>query len=149
MSFAVFDHDSLIEAMKRVWDKIAPPAMFTAAGNLALQGSENFISAIDMLKWNVTAQEAIHSGIKGPGGENINATHAGNFGYIGSSEIKANTFPGSNNKPVFGNSNNKYEVTGWEQSTDEIRVPAGFTPIRGNNVLYADMLPPSTLYKVA
>lgn len=143
MSFAVFDQDSLLEAMKRIWDKVAPPAMFTPAGNLALQGTENFLNAIDMTNWNMTAQEAISTGIIGPDGSKINATHEGNFGYIGTSAIKATGFPGSNNKPIFGNSDNgSVEIVDWEQSTDEINVPAGFTPIRGGNILYADMLPP-------
>lgn len=143
MVFAVFDQDSLIEAMKRVWDKVAPPAMFTAAGNVAVSGSEDFLNAMDMLRWNITAQEAISSGIVGPDGNNIDASHEGNFGYVGTSSIDANTFPGSNNKPMFGSDNeNKYSVVGFEPSDTKIRVPAGFSPIRGNNVLYADTLPP-------
>lgn len=125
--FAVFDQDSLIDAMKRIWDKIAPPAMFTAAGNVALAGSENFLNAVDMLKWNITAEEAIAQ------------THPGNFGYVGTSEITATTnTPGSNNKPQMTDN----QVTGWTDSTTNIRVPAGFSPIRGQNVLYADTLPP-------
>lgn len=113
--------------MRRVWDKIAPPAMFTAAGNLAKSGSENFLNAIDMLKWNITAEEA------------ITQTQPGNFGYVGTSAITASTnTPGSDNKPVMTDN----EITGWEDSTNNIRVPAGFSPIRGQNVLYADTLPP-------
>jgi hypothetical protein len=34
------------------------------------------------------------------------------------------------------------QVTGWTDSTTDIRVPAGFSPIRGQNFLYADTLPP-------
>lgn len=125
--FAVFDQDSLVDAMKRIWDKIAPPAMFTAAGNVALSGSENFLNAVDMLKWNITAEEAIAQ------------THPGNFGYVGTSEITSTTnTPGSNNKPQITDN----QVTGWTDSTTNIRVPAGFSPIRGQNVLYADTLPP-------
>lgn len=113
--------------MKRVWDSIAPPAMFTAAGNLAEQGSENFLNALDMLRWNITAQEAIQE------------THPGDFGYVGTSAVTAaSNIPGSNNKPQFSGT----DITGWTNSTDQIRVPAGFSPIRGNNVLYADTLPP-------
>lgn len=127
MVFAVFDQDSLTEAMRRVWDKISPTAMFTAAGNIAQHGTENFLNAIDMIKWNITAQEAIQN------------SHPGDFGYSGTSAITATTnTPGSNNKPVFSGT----EIVGWTDSTDKIRVPAGFTPIRGNNVLYADTLPP-------
>lgn len=127
MVFAVFDQDSLTEAMRRVWDKISPPAMFTAAGNLSQRGSENFLNAIDMVRWNVTAQEAMQE------------SHNGDFGYSGTSAVTASTnTPGSNNKPVFDGT----DVVGWTDSSDMIRVPAGFTPIRGNNVLYADTLPP-------
>lgn len=119
----MFDQDSLTEAMKRVWDKIAPPAMFTAAGNVAQYGTENFLNAIDMVRWNITAQEAIQE------------THPGDFGFSGTSSVTASTnTPGSNNKPVF----NGLDVVGWTDSSDKIRVPAGFSPIRGNNVLYAD-----------
>lgn len=125
--FAVFDQDSLMDAMKRIWDKIAPAAMFTAAGNVALSGTENFLNAVDMLKWNITAEEAIAQ------------THPGNFGYIGTSEITATTnTPGSNNKPQITDN----QVTGWTDSTTNIRVPAGFSPIRGQNILYVDTLPP-------
>jgi hypothetical protein len=59
MVFAVFDQDSLVDAMKRIWDKIAPPAMFTAAGNKQISGSENFLNAVDMLKWNITAEKLV------------------------------------------------------------------------------------------
>lgn len=147
LSFAVFDQDSLVEAMKRVWDKVAPPAMFTATGNLTLANSENFLTALDMLKWNVTTQEGIegtNNGLIGALlGTNQKGTHNGNFGYSGDTKIDANTFPGSNNKPVLGKDEfNKYNVVDWEKSDNEIRVPAGFTPIRGGNVLYADTLPP-------
>lgn len=157
----MFDQDSLVEAMKRVWDKIAPPAMFTATGNLTLANTENFLNALDMLKWNVTTQEGItggenqsviggfiNGGITGAintiiNNANNDGTHSGNFGFSGDSKIDANTFPGSNNKPVLGKDEfNKYNVVDWEQSDSEIRVPAGFSPIRGGNVLYADTLPP-------
>lgn len=125
--FAVFDQDSLVDAMKRIWDKIAPAAMFTAAGNVAVSGSENFLNAVDMLKWNITAEEA------------ISQSQPGNFGYTGTSEITASSnTPGSNNKPVMTDN----QVSGWTDSTTNIRVPAGFSPIRGGNILYADTLPP-------
>jgi hypothetical protein len=145
MAFAVFDQDSLVEAMKRVWDKVSPPAMFTAAGNLAMSGSENFMNAIDMLRWNVTAQDAISnpSGYDGPDGNKVTNSLNGNYGYVGTSEITANTFAGSNSKPVLGQDGfDNYNVVDWQDSDSQIRVPAGFTPIRGENVLYADTLPP-------
>lgn len=152
LSFAVFDQDSLVEAMKRIWDQVAPPAMFTATGNLTLANSENFLNALDMLNWNVTTQEGIFGTETSALGDLSNntataaavaGTHSGNFGFSGTSEIKANIFPGSNNKPVLGKDDfNKYSVVDWEDSDSEIRVPAGFSPIRGGNVCYADTLPP-------
>ena len=33
-------------------------------------------------------------------------------------------------------------VDGWANDGDKIYVPAGFSPIRGENVIYADTLPP-------
>lgn len=161
--------------MKRIWDQVAPPAMFTATGNLTLANSENFLNALDMLNWNVTTQEgilgndisvsdsatagAVVGGLIGSTtgtivgaataaaaaavNNAVNGTHDGNFGFSGTSEIRANTLPGSNNKPIFGKDDfNKYNVVGWEDSESEIRVPAGFSPIRGGNVCYADTLPP-------
>ena len=148
LSFAVFDQDCLVEAMKRVWDDIAPPAMFTATGNLTISKTENFLNALDMLKWNVTTREGIfgQEGDAVYGGVNVGGqkgTHTGNYGFSGTSEIEANTFPGSNGKPILGKDEfNKYNVVGWEESDDQIRVPAGFSPIRGNNVVYADTIPP-------
>lgn len=128
MVFSVFDHDSLTSAMQRVWDKLAPPAMFTPAGNLALAGNENFLEALDMIKWNKKAQNAIAE------------SHPGDFGYSGTSAIiSKNNYPGSNNTPQFSQNG---EITGWTDSTTDIRVPAGFSPIRGQNIVYSDTLPP-------
>lgn len=97
--------------------------MFTAAGNIAIAGNENFQDALDIINWGKKAQAAIAE------------SHPGDFGYSGVSAITPTaTYPGSNNKPQFtGN-----DITGWENSDTNIRVPAGFAPIRGNNVLYAD-----------
>lgn len=163
MSFAVFDQDSLVEALKRVWDDIAPPAMFTATGNITLANTENFLNALDMLKWNVTTQEGIlgtqaldyqgtgyvPEGHPGGGSPNTQGSHPG-YGFSGSTAIEPNTTYGSDSKPIFGKDDfNKYNVTGWENSETQIRVPAGFTPIRGQNVLYADTLPPYTVDNIA
>lgn len=124
MVLAVFDQDALTEGLKRVWDKLAPPAMFTAAGNIAEAGNENFLEALDMVKWNKKSQQAF--------GE----SHGGDYGYSGTSEIIANTVPGSNNSPDIDVETGT--IKGWRESKSKIRVPAGFSPIRGNNVRYAD-----------
>ena len=129
--------------MKSVWETIAPPAMFTAAGNVALQGTEDFSTALDLTRWNNRAEDAIMNGYTDVAGNKVGASANGNYGFTGTSAIPANTFPGSNNKPVFTkNSAGDYNISGWEDSDSQIRVPAGFAPIRGNNVIYADSLPP-------
>lgn len=123
MVFAVFDHDSLISALQRVWDDIAPAAMFTAAGNSAVAKSEAFEDALNMLKWNVKTGANIQEG----------------YGYSGKSTISANTAVGSNGAPILGEDG--YFVEGWEQG-ETVNVPTGFEPIRGGSVLYADTVPP-------
>lgn len=130
--FAVFNEDSLVNALKRVWDKITPAAMFTAAGNLSVSNTENFLTAVDMLRWNITAEESISNNYGGSNGSS-------DYGFAGASAIDASTVAGSNNKSTLDN--NK-EISGWTDSETKIRVPAGFSPIRGQNVLYADTLPP-------
>lgn len=156
MSFAVFDQDSLVEALKRVWDSIAPPAMFTATGNITLANTENFLNALDMLKWNVTTQEGIlgEKGTPGDGTGYVPVGHPGGgspsgqgshpgYGFSGTTAIEPNTTYGSDGKPQLGQDDfNRYNVTEFKESETQIRVPAGFTPIRGDNVLYADTLPP-------
>ena len=143
MVFAVFDHDSLVEALQSVWDQIAPTAMFTAAGNIgASRYSENFQNALDMIKWNDTVTSAALAGndrISGDDragyGFSYGADAAGDYTNL----ISAQTASGSNNKPTF--KENGF-VDAWVASDDEINVPAGFSPIRGGDIVYADTLPP-------
>ena len=123
MVFAVFDHDSLVSALQRVWGDIAPAAMFTAAGNSAVAKSEAFEDALNMLKWNVKTGSNTQNG----------------YGYSGKSAISANTAVGSNGAPVLGEDG--YFVESWQQG-ETINVPTGFEPIRGGSVLYADTVPP-------
>lgn len=130
--FAVFDEDSLVNALKRVWDKISPAAMFTAAGNVSVNNTENFLNAVDMLRWNITAEEAVESSYGGSNGSS-------DFGFTGTSKVQASTVKGSNDKATLDSNN---EISGWTDSDTDIKVPAGFSPIRGQNVLYADTLPP-------
>lgn len=132
MVFAVFDHDSLVEALQSVWDQIAPTAMFTAAANIgASRYSENFQNALDMIKWNNTVSETALTG--------DDRTGYG-FSYDANSTLYSNPI----NAQVQNGSNNSYNPdTGeWTDSMDQINVPAGFAPIRGDNVIYADTLPP-------
>jgi hypothetical protein len=51
--------------------------------------------------------------------------------------------PGSNNTPPAPDDYGYIDqVNGWKDSNITINVPVGFSPIRGNNVVYADTLPP-------
>ena len=133
LSFAVFDHDSLVSAMQNVWGNIAPPAMFTAAGNNVLRASDDLSTALDMLKWNIKANEAA--------GLNYNTATDAVYGYSGKAALKPVTQKGSNGAPNKFDTEYGYFVEGWSEG-DNIYVPPGFTPIRGENVAYADMLPP-------
>lgn len=147
MVFAVFDHDALVAALQTVWKDIAPSAMFTAAANNKRANSENFENALDMMKWNQTVSN-LQNGISDDNKNGISlsdragygfsygSTNAGNFT---TDAILAQTTNGSNNTPDIGKDG---FVTGWSNDGDNIYVPAGFAPIRGENVIYADTLPP-------
>lgn len=147
MVFAVFDNDALVTALQSVWNEIAPVAMYTAAANLQKTGSEDFSAALDMIKWNQSisdlqsgkldiSEDSPLAGLTSSGdrtgyGFSYDATDA-----TRNSTINAQTAPGSNNKPPV-DQNGK-----WTDSETTINVPAGFSPIRGDNVIYADTLPP-------
>lgn len=141
MVFAVFDHDSLVEALQSVWDQIAPTAMFTAAANIgASRYSENFQNALDMIKWNDKVTTAALAGENRDGyGFSYGADAASDY----TNEISAQTASGSNNKPSFKeNGFVNQDPDAWTDSETTINVPAGFAPIRGGDVIYADTLPP-------
>lgn len=139
MVFAVFDHDSLVEALQSVWSQIAPTAMFTAAANIgATRYSENFQNALDMIKWNDTVSaKALDGNDRAGYGFSYGADASGN----NMNPINAQQDSGSNNNPSFKD-NGFVDPNGWTASETQINVPAGFTPIRGENVIYADTLPP-------
>ena len=138
MVFAVFDHDALVSALQTVWDDIAPSAMFTAAANNVLSNSEDFTNALDMIKWNATVSEAAlneDTASRAGYGFSFGSTAAGDY----TNEISAQSAPGSNNSPNIGSDG---FVESWNKDGDKIFIPAGFAPIRGENVIYADTLPP-------
>lgn len=138
MVFAVFDHDALVSALQTVWNEIAPSAMFTAAANNVLSNSEDFTNALDMIKWNATVSKAAldESTAKRAGyGFSYGVTVSGDY----TNEIDAQIAPGSNNSPNIGADG---FVESWNNDGNNIYVPAGFAPIRGENVIYADTLPP-------
>lgn len=134
MQFAVFDNDSLISAMQRVWDQVAPPAMFTAAGNVALRNSEDFSTVLNTIKWNIKTTDAIAQTY----GADSNTS---GFGYSGTSALSPSKQEGSNGSPAQFDNEYNYFVEKWNAG-DDIYVPSGFSPIRGENIIYADTLPP-------
>ncbi len=149
MVFAVFDHDSLVANLQRVWQNIAPAAMFTAAANNQLALNEDFTNALDIIRWNQTVSN-LQNGVDENNQWGVSTEDRDGYGFsYGSTAgsytnpIKAQTAHGSNNSPSgFGDDG---LVETWNQDGDMINVPAGFTPIRGENIIYADTLPPSTL----
>lgn len=161
MVFAVFDHDSLVEALQTVWQDIAPSAMFTAAANNVLSRSEDFTNAMDMIKWNQTVsytangQTDTNNPIYELNGVSANDRAGYGFSFSSTSTsqgtgragsysntISAQTAKGSNNRPTI-DANGFVDNNAWDNNdADTINVPAGFAPIRGQNVVYADTLPP-------
>ena len=161
MVFAVFDHDSLVEALQTVWQDIAPSAMFTAAANNVLSRSEDFTNAMDAIKWNnvvtltANGQRDKNNPIYELNGVSTNDRAGYGFSFSNtatsqgtaragaySNAISAQTAKGSNNKPTL-DANGFVDQNAWDNNeADTINVPAGFAPIRGQNVVYADTLPP-------
>jgi hypothetical protein len=71
--FAQFNRDAIMEELvsdSTAWAQIAPPAMFTAAGNIAVRGEEKFREAMKMAAWNDKASSATPSGFLGTGAMN-------------------------------------------------------------------------------
>ena len=145
MVFAVFDNDALVSALQSVWSEIAPSAMFTAAANNKPAMSEDFSNALDMVKWNQTVTDAALNDYDNLYNRNGYGFSFDSTNYVGASDtsIDAQQAPGSNNSPY--DTNGDGFVDDWGSDGDNIYVPAGFAPIRGENVIYADTLPPSTL----
>lgn len=146
MVFAVFDHDALVSALQSVWNDIAPSAMFTAAANNKRANSEDFTNALDMIKWNQTVSN-IQNGVSDDNNNGVSLDDRAGYGFsFGSTTsgdytnaINAQVANGSNNTPSIDEDG---FVDGWANDGDKIYVPAGFSPIRGENVIYADTLPP-------
>lgn len=146
MVFAVFDHDALVSALQSVWNDIAPSAMFTAAANNKRANSEDFTNALDMIKWNQTVSN-LQNGVSDDNKTGVSLDDRAGYGFsFGSTisgdytnAINAQVANGSNNTPSIDEDG---FVDGWANDGDKIYVPAGFSPIRGENVIYADTLPP-------
>jgi hypothetical protein len=137
--------------------------MITAAANNVLSRSEDFTNAMDMIKWNQTITytanglndennkiyefNGVSTGDRaGYGFSFSNTATSQGTGRAGaySNKISAQTAKGSNNKPTIdSNGFVDQSVGAWDDNAaDTINVPAGFAPIRGQNVIYADTLPP-------
>ena len=140
MVFAVFDHDALVSALQTVWNDIAPSAMFTAAANNKISMSEDFTRALDIIKWNAdTSKAALDEAQNNANRAGYGFSYGSNAGSYTNSDINAQVQKGSNNTPIIGSDG---FVDDWGTDGDDIYVPAGFAPIRGENVIYADTLPP-------
>ena len=145
MVFAVFDHDALVASLQSVWKDIAPSAMFTAAANNKLALSEDFSNALDMVRWNKTVTETqlgqiSDDGISDENREGYGFSYGSNYAGDYVNPIDAQVANGSNNSATLNDQDLLPE--NWDNSGDKIYVPAGFAPIRGENVIYADTLPP-------
>ena len=159
MVFAMFDHDALTESLKSVWADLAPAAMFTAAANNKKANSEDFLNALDLIKWNATVsyaqngttndatldRDSINSQIRYTTNQNRNgygfsygATTSGDY----TNSIDAQVAPGSNGAPTIGSDGFVDNWSNADETATPINVPAGFSPIRGENIIYADTLPP-------
>lgn len=146
--FAVFDRDALLVEMKEAWSDIAPKAMFTAAGNLAVQGSEDFENALNMTSWARAADggnaksgegDGAHGGgitsiTMGDDGQEISHTqntHGQSIGFAGAYTGEGTDWTATANTS-----------SASDGTDDKVRVPPGFGVINKHNILYADMLPP-------
>ncbi|MFL8824261.1 hypothetical protein [Clostridioides sp. GD02368] len=59
--------------------KSSESTVFTTSGTLAITEEENFINAVEMLKWNVTAQDAMNMNSKSKYNENNSRVSDENF----------------------------------------------------------------------
>lgn len=144
LQFAVMDNDALVSAMQHVWGDIAPKAMFTAAGNHAVRSSEDFSTVLNNIKWNLKTSEAAQQNFRdslSADSLNTSSSQTG-YGFSGTSKLSPVAQEGSNGSPATFDAEFNYFVESWNQG-DDIYVPAGFSPIRGENIVYADTLPPS------
>lgn len=146
MVFAVFDHDSLVSSLQSVWQDIAPSAMWTAAANRKLALNEDFSNALDMIKWNQYETAAQQGEVKDlyevdQNRAGFGFSYGSNFAGSYTNAIDAQVARGSNNKVKTWAEDGLADT--WDESAgDLVYVPAGFAPIRGENVIYADTLPP-------
>ncbi|MCI9974723.1 hypothetical protein JY742_01195 [Clostridioides difficile] len=99
--FAMFDQDSLIKSMKSIL-KSSESTVFTTSGTLAITEEENFINAVEMLKWNVTAQDAMNMNSKSKYNENNSRVSDENFKVLnGFSPIRDNRIVYLDSLPPF------------------------------------------------
>lgn len=136
LQFASLDNDALISAARYAWDQIAPPAMYTAAGNSVLRGSEDLSTFLNAINWSKTTGEAAINNFVGPDGSNNTG-----WGFSGTSQITPVKHEGSNGAPSKFDKEYGYFVEEFEKG-DDVYVPAGFETIKGDTIQYTDQLPP-------
>lgn len=142
LQFAVMDNDALVSAMQHVWGDIAPKGMFTAAGNYAKRSSEDFSTVLNSIKWNLkTSDVAQKNYVDSLSGKALKSDASTGYGFSGTSKITPVAQEGSNGSPATFDAEYNYFVESWNKG-DNIYVPAGFSAIRGENIVYADTLPP-------
>lgn len=128
---AQFNRDALMEELvddKKMWEQIAPIAMFTAQGNLAKRGSEKFATALETTGWN-KAGNTTQAGMAAGGNFDANGNFTGSgdgFGFSGSASM-GDVSPATD----IGN-----------DGITQVNMPTGFGLIKQANILYADMIPP-------
>lgn len=128
---AQLNRDALMEELvddEKMWNDIAPIAMFTAAGNLAKRGNEKFASALATAGWN-KAGNITQSELGAGGNFNDTGDYIGTgdgFGFSGT-DAGGDVTPSTQ----LGN-----------DGTTTVNMPVGFGMIRAQNILYADMIPP-------
>lgn len=117
--FAVFDRDALVEELRTQWSNIAPQAMFTAAGNIALNADNTFAAALSLTGWNAAVNSAPALG----------DSSSGTF-----KNDPATGYPTLD----FGSGATAYTP----EAAASVNLPQGFVTLQGPQIMYADMLPP-------
>lgn len=135
---AQFNRDALMAELvndDKMWNAIAPIAMFTAKGNLVQRGNERFAYALEASGWN-RKNNAMQSEMGAGGNFDADGVWTGDgqgFGFSGVNDDMS----GANSGEVVTPS----QQIGTDNATT-INVPTGFGVIKNENIIYADMIPP-------
>lgn len=83
--FAVFDRDAIYEelvANNQNWGSYAPPAMFTATGNMVVRRQDDFSRALEMADWNEASSRPATTSAIGTDGVARQINIPGGFGQM-------------------------------------------------------------------